>query len=327
MEAERLSAASPEIAVVVASHDRALRLRWLLEALDGQTLRREHFEVVVAHDSRDATAGLLERHPLAPRVVAFAPGSAGPAAKRNAGWRATRAPLVAFTDDDCRPRADWLEEVLAAARQDPGSVIQGATIVDDAERPVRDGAAWARSQQATPPTPFAQTCNITYPRVLLDQMDGFDERLPLAAGEDTDLWLRARESGARLIAAPDALVEHAVFERTLSQAVRGTWRWQHVAAVPARHPQIRSQLVAGLFWREAHGWLLLGLAGLMIAARRRPAALALAAPWLRGALAVHGRGARARVRATGELPGRAVLDLAETAAAARGAVRYRTPFL
>ena len=41
---------APEIAVVVASHDRPLRLRWLLEALADQTLARYRFEVVVAHD-------------------------------------------------------------------------------------------------------------------------------------------------------------------------------------------------------------------------------------------------------------------------------------
>ncbi|MDX6659127.1 MAG: hypothetical protein QOH62_3920, partial [Solirubrobacteraceae bacterium] len=41
----------PLISVVVPSHDRPLRLRWLLNALDEQTLAREQWEVIVAHDS------------------------------------------------------------------------------------------------------------------------------------------------------------------------------------------------------------------------------------------------------------------------------------
>ena len=57
---------APEIAVVVASHDRPLRLRWLLEALADQTLARDRFEVVVAHDSSGPeTDQLLEDHALA----------------------------------------------------------------------------------------------------------------------------------------------------------------------------------------------------------------------------------------------------------------------
>ena len=36
----------------------------------------------------------------------------GPAKARNRGWRAAAAPLVAFTDDDCRPSTTWLQELL-----------------------------------------------------------------------------------------------------------------------------------------------------------------------------------------------------------------------
>src|SRR2546423_9914478 len=111
----------PDVAVAVASHDRPLGLRWLLNALEGQTLEPGRFEVVVVQDSTgDETARLLAEHPLAAagvlRAVPLPPGSASLAAMRNAGWRGAGAELVAFTDDDCRPRADWLERLVEAAR-------------------------------------------------------------------------------------------------------------------------------------------------------------------------------------------------------------------
>src|SRR4051794_37320240 len=111
---------SPEIAVVVASHDRPLRLRWLLEALSDQTLERDRFEVVVAHDSTGPeTDALLQAHPLAEhgtlRRIRRPPGSSPPGANRNAAWRAARAPTVVFTDDDCRPPREWLAKALQAA--------------------------------------------------------------------------------------------------------------------------------------------------------------------------------------------------------------------
>ena len=60
---------APELTVVVASHDRPLRLRWLLNALADQTLERGRWEVAVGHDcsgaAREETERLLGDHPLA----------------------------------------------------------------------------------------------------------------------------------------------------------------------------------------------------------------------------------------------------------------------
>src|SRR5690349_14883396 len=156
---------TPLVSVVVPSHDRALRLRWLLNALEEQDL--DAFEVIVAHDSADGTEAVLRDHPLARagvlRALRFAPGSTGPAAKRNAGWRAARAPLVAFTDDDCRPPRDWLANALRAARATPGAVVQGATAPDPDERNLLFRAAHVLTQRVDPPDPWGQTCNIVYP--------------------------------------------------------------------------------------------------------------------------------------------------------------------
>src|SRR5215208_5672349 len=125
---------APEIAVVVASHDRPLRLRWLLEALSERTLERDRFEVVVHDSTGSETDALLEAHPLARhgtlRHIRRPPGSSPPGANRNAAWRAARAPIVVFTDDDCRPPGRWLAKALQAADAHPGAIVQGATHPD-----------------------------------------------------------------------------------------------------------------------------------------------------------------------------------------------------
>jgi GT2 family glycosyltransferase len=324
---------APVLSVVVPSHDRPLRLRWLLNALEEQTLDNSRWEVVVAHDSSDGeTEALLCAHPLAGsgvlRHLTFAPGTAGPAVKRNAAWRAARAPWIVFTDDDCRPPEDWLANALAATRRHPDAIVQGRTCVDPDELAVKLHAPYARSQEVEPPVPWAQTCNIAYPRAVLEAAGGFDEALPLAAGEDTDLAIRARAAGAAYVAAPEVLTYHAVEAVTLRARLRETWRWQHLAFVVKRHPQVRRELPLRAFWKPTHPRLPLALAGLGLAvARRRPVWALLALPWAAASLPEYGPGLRGRARAASELPAHLLVDTAEVAALARGSLRHRTLFL
>jgi GT2 family glycosyltransferase len=306
---------TPRIAVVVPSHARPLRLRWLLNALEEQTLPRDAFEVVVAHDS---DYDFLAAHPAGAREVRTGP--CGPAAKRNAGWRAASAPLVAFTDDDCRPPEDWLERALAAAEARPGAIVQGATRPDPDEI-VLVRAAHHRTVTIEPPTIEAQTCNIVYPRAVLDRLGGLDEGLGTIGGEDLDLAERAKRAGVEVVAAPEVLTFHAVEVLGLRRRLRFAWRWRDLPAVARRHPSLRREAVLGVFWKPRHAWLTLALAGLVA---RRPL---LVLPWARAALPSYGPGPRGRLRALSELPGQAAVDAVELAALARGSLRHRTVFL
>jgi GT2 family glycosyltransferase len=322
----------PAISVCVPSHDRPLRLRWLLNALEEQTLDRARWEVIVAHDSAGPeTEALLSDHPLAAggvlRHLTFAPGP-GPAHKRNAAWRAARAPLVLFTDDDCRPPPDWLQQALDAAERNPGAIVQGATTVDPDEEVVRLHSPHARFQVVDPPVIWAQTCNIVYPRDVLEACAGFDESLPVAAGEDTDLALRARDAGTPYVGAPEVLTYHAVEPASLAVRAREVWRWQHIPYVARRHPQIREGMPLRLFWKRTHARVPLLLAGALALARRRPLlALLLALPWIVESLPSYGSSPRGRLRAVSELPGHAVIDLVEFAALVRGSARHRSLLL
>jgi hypothetical protein len=315
---------------VVPSHDRPLRLRWLLNALACQTLDRERFEVIVCHDSSGPeTAALLASHPLARagvlQAVSIPPGTGPPGLQRNRGVEVARAPTVAFTDDDCRPPADWLERALAAARAHPGDVVQGATRPDPDELSVALHAPHARSQTIDPPVPWAQTCNIVYPRSLLERLGGFDELMQ--GGEDAELAARAVQAGARLVGAPEVVTYHAVHARGLLGTLRTLPRWQHLAGLVKGHPDLRRSFTLRLFWRETHPLLLVALAGGCVAARRPGRwrlAGALVVPWAARAAPAYGSSVRGRMRAVSELPGRAVVDLAEIMVLARGSIRYRT---
>jgi hypothetical protein len=285
--------------------------------------------VVVAHDSRDEVARMVEAHPLALAGVLIqrrlTPGTGTPARHRNLGWRAGRAALIAFTDDDCRPEPDWLETLLAAAARHPGAIVQGATRPDPFEADLLK-ATHARTQDITPPAIFAQTCNILYPRELLERLDGFDELVPTASGEDTDLAMRARHLGTEYVAEPAAVVSHAVESLSLRTMLRLSWRWRHLPLVTKRHPSVRDGFPLKRFWRPSHITLPLAVSGAVMA-RRRPAAGLLAVPYLRYALSRQGTHLGGRVLATAALPGRIAIDSVELAGLCWGSARYRTFFV
>ena len=318
----------PAVSVVVASHGRPLRLRWLLNALEEQTLARERWELIVVHDYDDETATrVMERHALGEdgtlRHVPIEPGTGSPARQRNIGWREARAPVVAFTDDDCRPEPGWLDGMLRASEGSPGAVVQGKVRPDPYEQALFL-APHVRSLQVDPVNPYAQTANILYPRTLLDRLKGFDEIA--VAGEDVGLSLRARAAGAEFVPAADALVFHAVESHALPGILKQNLKWRYLAYLVKQHPEFRRELTLGVFWDADHLAVTaaaIGLAG----ARRNRAMLALATPYAIRASGRRGPGPKSRAIALAELPGAAVRQFAEVAGMAAGSVTHRTLLL
>jgi GT2 family glycosyltransferase len=303
-----------------------VRLRWLLNALGEQTFPADRFEVLAVHDSRrPEIEALLRTHPLQSlRPVRVGERDVFPGAKRNAGWRAARAPLVLFTDDDCRPREDWVATAVAAARSHPGMIVQGRTVPDPDEATILRGAPWPRTMVIDPPTPWAEACNIVYPRQVLERLGGFDPAM--RTGEDTDLAIRARAAGGELVADRSLTVYHAVEDRSLLSGIRGAVAWRDMALLARKHPSVRRHMWGALWWKREHAALMAAAAGLALARGHRLAA-GLAVPWLALSMRHRGYDLRGVARSVSELPGRAVLDAAEVVALAGGSLRYRTLLL
>ena len=317
------------ITAVVPSHGRPLRLLWLLNSMEEQTLDRSEWELLVVHDYDSATAQrVFDSHPLRAdgtlRHIAMPEGTITYAPhKRNVGWRAARGRLVAFTDDDCRPEPDWLERLLEAAGRNPAGIVQGLTRPDPLESRVL-AAPHVRTMNVKPVTAWAQTCNILYPRELIERAGGFDE--DALTGEDVGLALRAQQLGARMDPAPDAVVNHAVESHQLPGIMRENLKWRHLAYLAKEQPEVRAEFPLGIFWDTEHMRTTAALAGIA-GARRHPALLALALPYVRRALRRRGRHLRGRAIAAAELPGQLAKQGAEVLGLVAGSVRHRTLLL
>ena len=298
--------AEPDVTVVIPTRDRPHRLVRCLAALEDQTLERGRFEVIVVDDGSTVPVAVPEGVRVVRRDV---PG--GPGAARNAGWPLARAPLVAFTDDDCEPGPGWLAAVLAAAR--PGAFVQGPTL------PAAPPGMFSYTVSRPAPGLWFETTNVAYPRSVLEGLGGFDPAFRRSA-EDTDLALRALQHGVELVWAPGAVVRHALLRVGAVGKLRRAWRWDETALLFKRHPRLRRRASLRIFWHVWHT-ALAGFALAIVLPRRFAALrLLLAAPYVRRMAAPKGLGLAAA-------PYYVLHDLVEMAAIVRGAIRHRTVLL
>lgn len=288
------------LTVVVCCYNGAATLGRTLDALAAQTFNA--FEVVVVDDgSSDGTSEIAMA--AGARVVRHAKNR-GLAAARNTGWRSARTPLVAFTDDDCRPDPTWLAELEAGWERHPDCASIGGEVTVcgenslvlrylrrnnplqplDADLLSHDGLAHRlalyvrRSGQpagAGVEKSIASVvgANMSFPVEVLAQAGGFDERFRFG-GEEEDLCRRLVLSGEQLFLVPSALVQHD-FEAALSDTLRHSRAYgrgnarmylKHRSGAPTAYPL--PVVVAAL----------LGMA--FVTGRRAPAALAAALPML-----------------------------------------------
>jgi GT2 family glycosyltransferase len=197
--------------VVIPTRGRPELLARCLNALCRQTIGFRSYEIVVVDDgpSRDTHAVVQDcADRMAPQglsvVYVASNGPHGPAAARNRGWRRARADIVAFTDDDTEPDANWLEAGLAAF--EPGTdAVTGRLLMPLPASPTdyeMDASCLTRSEFVT--------ANCFCRKATLIRLDGFDERFPLAWREDSDLQFRMLRLGTRIAHAPGALVVHPI---------------------------------------------------------------------------------------------------------------------
>lgn len=197
------------MAVVIPTYRRPQLLARCLEALTKQSLPGHAFEVIVVDDgctetTRQVVEDFNRRCQGAPAFHYLQPrGTRGPAAARNRGWRASSAPLIAFTDDDTEPDRDWLLEGCKAMTRG-GVAVGGRVVVPTQARPTDH----ERMTQGLEQAEFA-TANALVWRHALVAVGGFDERFKRAWREDSDLHFSLLQLG-HVGWAPKAMVVHPV---------------------------------------------------------------------------------------------------------------------
>lgn len=233
-----MSSLDPDLllaSIIVPVFNGAHTLDACLNALGHQTIVPDRYEVIVVDDgSTDGSAQVAARH----EVTLIRQDHAGAAAARNLGARQARGSILAFTDADCEPWVDWIEQMLAPF-DDSGVVgVKGAYRTRQSSLVARFAQAeyeekydrLARADWID----FVDTYAAAFRREVFFEKGGFDPGFQF--DEDQEFSFRLARAGYAMVFAPAAIVYHLHPSELWAYARRkaqiGRWK----VRVHLRHP-------------------------------------------------------------------------------------------
>ena len=289
------------ISVIVPAYNAEATLPECLLALRQQRTG-ELYEVIVVDDGSTDQTGLRASESGA-RVLRQP--RQGPAAARNLGLTAAMGEILMFTDADCVPAPDWIEEMQAPLHDESVAGVKGAYATHQRALVPRLAQLefeerYERLEQYRY-VDFFDTHSLLLRKAVMEAFGGFDTFFN-ANNEDVDLAYRVAEGGRRLVFNRRAIVYHQHVRGWREYAVQKFWRGYWRMQVYHRHPakmfvdsytphSLKTQIALAALTMIAAvlapagvlpGWVSLGLGGAFIlsawrlcllAARRDPVLL------------------------------------------------------
>lgn len=211
----------PTVSVVIPTYHRTSYLQVCLEHLAEQTYRPAQV-IVIDASAGSESADLVEAS--FPWVVYLRNprGAGSTATSRAIGVAHSTGEVVAYIDDDAYARPDWLEQLVSRYGQEDVAGVGGRTIngqpgeesegADRIGRFEADGSLtgfFAADPGRDVEVDHFLGANMSMRRAVIDGLGGIRDHYPgTCLREETDIALRARLAGYRLIYTPDAVVRH-----------------------------------------------------------------------------------------------------------------------
>jgi GT2 family glycosyltransferase len=255
-----VASAAPPATIVVPTRNRAGYLDLALRSFAPQA-EDAGAEVIVVIDGPDAESVAVARGHGARTIEQRAPR--GPNAARNAGWRAAAGELVVFVDDDVQAPPTWLPALLAAAAATPERDVFAGPI----HAAIEGGGPRSCGREDPPITTLDHgpadvdvrvgwSANLAIRRAALETIGGFDEAIPVGAGDEEEWQERYRSAGGRVryVAAAGLAHRRVGTDATLRALARAQYRRGRAArrqdvrkgAAPSLPAELR--VVAGCIW-------------------------------------------------------------------------------
>lgn len=245
-----VASAAPEVSVVVPCRNRTNMLRDCMRGLAAQDFGLDRFEVVLIDNCSTEDLSLVadEARAMGLRLTfARTTEDRGPAPARNLGVSLARAPIIAFTDSDCRPSPGWLTAALPRFSDQEVAFVGGPVHAKPEQEVTLTTRLGCLTDQEHPTFP---TANLLMRRNLFVEFGGFDASLSFVDPwdrtvecADSDLAWRILEAGHKRAFEPAAIVFHEQETQTILHFMFDPSRLFVLPALVRRHPGLRRELL------------------------------------------------------------------------------------
>lgn len=196
------------VSVIVPVYNGARHIQTCVEALLNQTYPRTRYEVLVVDNaSTDSTRALVERYPVKLLTEDQIQSSY---AARNRGLQHASGEVIAFTDSDCIPVPQWIEEGVRVLQSQSVDLLGGGVCFTYSARrtgaEIWDSLTNMQIEQNIRERRVAKTANLFVRSSVFERIGCFPNHL--RSGGDVIWTSRATRKGFRLEYAPAAEVKH-----------------------------------------------------------------------------------------------------------------------
>ncbi len=170
---------------IIPTYNRIQSLIHCIESIQNQNSESIDYEIIVVNDGGEENN--IEN------IININQENKGPATARNNGAKVAQGEYLVFIDDDCRLDTNWLQEINKNI--DKKLIITGYTI-NNIESIWSDASQtlvnFLHFQWIGTPWHFFASNNLVISKNDFENLNGFNESFPLAAGEDREFCLRAK---------------------------------------------------------------------------------------------------------------------------------------
>jgi len=238
----------PQITLCICTYDRYDLLPKAIDSATRQSLPRDQFDILVVDNSPDQKRAQAfgNKFSSIPNLIYEVSKTPGLSNARNRGAQSSRAPIIAFMDDDAIASASWAEEILRAfdsfgsaakivgGRVDPIWSAPRPSWIHDSMLGNLSVVDWGGDLRAAGPHEWFAGTNISMRVEAILNNGGFPPHLgrigsgsSLLSNEEIQLVEKIRTAGGTLVYAPDARVSHLVDTRRLTKTwFRKRHAWQ-----------------------------------------------------------------------------------------------------
>lgn len=224
------------ISVIIPVYNGEKTIGACLSALHEQTLKPD--EIIVVDDgSSDGTKETIKKSRA---TILLEQNHKGPASARNAGAKRAKGSILLFTDADCIPDKDWVNEMADSFKNKDITGVQGRyktmqknSMARFVQLEIEDRYDRMRKRKHID---FIGSYAAGYRKDVFLEFGGFDESFSMASGEDPDISFKLAAAGHKMVFNENAVVYHNHVSSLGAYMKQKFWRAYWRVHLYKKHP-------------------------------------------------------------------------------------------